>query len=111
MSQDAIRPTAHVLVVDDDPNVLALLSDALASFGYGMSPVTTGEQALDLAREKRFDVVLCNLRLQGMNGIVLTRAFCRMHPQIPVVLLTAFGDVEAGNAGRCDGEQGELFRG
>ena len=96
MSQDAIRPTAHVLVVDDDPNVLALLSDALTSFGYGMSPTTTGEQALDLAREKRFDVVLCNLRLQGMNGIVLTRAFCRMHPQVPVVLLTAFGDVEAG---------------
>lgn len=95
MSQDAVHPTAHVLVVDDDSDVLALLSDALTSFGYRVSPATTGEQALNLAREKKFDLILCDLRLQGMNGIVLTRAFCRMHPQVPVVLLTAYGDIEA----------------
>ena len=95
MSQDAVHSTAHVMVVDDDLDVLALLSDALAGFGYLVSSATSGEQALDLAKEKKFDLVLCDLRLQGMNGIVLTRALCRMHPQVPVVLLTAYGDIEA----------------
>ena len=96
MSRDPKRATAHVLVVDDEQDVLDQLSKALRGFGYTVSTATSGESALSLTRERRFDVVIADLCLERISGIQLTQALSRMHPQMPVVLMTAHGDVEAG---------------
>ena len=96
MSQEASYSTAQVMVVDDEPDVLDLLRDGLASFGYQVSTATNGEEALELARERKFDLALCGTRLRGINGMQLTATLSRMHPQMPVIHITAEGDVEAG---------------
>ena len=95
MSQEASCSTAHVMVVDDEPSVSDVLRDALVEFGYEVSTATNGEEALDLAREQRFDLALCDSHLPGMSGVQLTVALHRMHPQMSVILITAEGDAEA----------------
>ncbi len=85
----------HVLVVEHEEEMLNRLVNALRSYGYLVTAATNGEQALELAREHAFDLVLCDLYLQGMNGMSLTSALCRIHPQMPVVLITEFGDIQA----------------
>lgn len=86
----------HVLVVDDEESILDVLRDALEGCGYEVSATTSGEAALELVREHSFDLVLCDLYMQGMSGIQLTEILSRMHPQMPVVLITAFGEIDAG---------------
>ena len=95
MPREARMSPTHVLVVDDEPNLIELLSDALTSYGYRVSTADSGESALELSREHSFDLVLCDLYMTGMTGLQLTEALCRMHPHLPVVLITAFGDIEA----------------
>ena len=96
MSRQARRATAHVLVVDDEQDVLDQLSKALGRFGYTATTATSGESALRQTRERKFDLVIADLCLDGISGIQLTQALSRMHPQMPVVLMTARGDIEAG---------------
>ncbi len=96
MSHGMRRATAHVLVVDDEQDVLDQLSEALGRFGYTAATATSGESALRLTREQRFDLVIADLCLEGVSGIQLTQALSRMHPQMPVVLMTTHGDIEAG---------------
>jgi len=85
----------HVLVVDDEPDALSSLSDGLASHGYEVTSARSAEAALEAAKEHSFDLVLCDLYLDGMTGVQFTQAICRMHPQMPVVVITAWGDIEA----------------
>jgi len=85
----------HVLVVDDEPDALSSLSDALTSHGYEVTSADSAEAALEAAKECRFDLVLCDLYLDGMSGVQFTQTVCRMHPQMPVVVITAWGDIEA----------------
>jgi len=84
-----------VLVVDDEPDTLEVLREALELQGYDVYPAAGAQQALDLARARRFDLALCDLYLEKMDGLEFTRAVVKMHPQMPVVLMTTFGDTAA----------------
>jgi putative two-component system response regulator len=95
MLQKQSCAAAQVLVVDNDENVLSLLSEELARSVLKVYAARSGEQALELARERRIDLVLCDLYLQGMTGHHFARAVVRMHPQIPVVILAAWNDPES----------------
>lgn len=83
-----------ILLVDNDNDDLVSLTEKLENDGYQVSSATSGEHALDLIRESCFDLVLCNLHLQGMNGAQLTRAICRIHPQLPVIAMTTHNSIE-----------------
>jgi putative two-component system response regulator len=91
---DECRDT-QVLVVDDEPDALSSLADALTSHGYDVTSAQSAETALEIAKEHSFDLVLCDLYLGGMTGVQFTQALCRMHPQLPVVVITGWGDIEA----------------
>lgn len=84
----------RVLVVDDDPDTLESLRSALAGNGYQVSCVSSGEEAIEAVKECEYDIVLCDLYLQGMTGVEVTQCISRMHPHIPVVVITAWGDIE-----------------
>lgn len=86
--------TTRVLVVDDDVDALNAVSDALEEFGYEVARAASGERALEMAREIAFDVALCDLYMSGLTGMQLVRALSRIHPQMPIVLVTGSGDVE-----------------
>ncbi len=89
-----------ILVVDDERQ--ALLACRLALLAGGLGPVTDCEdphEALRLIQEKEFTLALLDLSMPGMSGEELLEAFRQKHPEMPIVILTAFNDAET--AMRC----------
>jgi len=88
-------PDAHVLVVDDSPEMVATLSRYLTDHGWKVSAAVGGEEALDAFGREPVDVVLTDLRMRGMDGIDVLEGVRRLDAGLPVVLMTAFGSVES----------------
>jgi DNA-binding NtrC family response regulator len=90
------RPTAtaHVLIVDDEPLIRATLAEYLAGEGFAVTACASGEEALALAQERRFEVVLCDVQLPGIDGIELLERLLKISPQTFVLLITAYATVE-----------------
>jgi DNA-binding response OmpR family regulator len=80
--------TERLLVVDDDPGLLDVVSYALEREGYEIVPVTTGEEALARARKEPFDVVVLDIMLPGRSGIDVLREL-RGESAVPIIMLTA----------------------
>ncbi|MEZ4438998.1 MAG: sigma-54 dependent transcriptional regulator [Polyangiaceae bacterium] len=87
--------TASVLVVDDDQEMCRLLQSGLEKLDVETVTATSSEQALRLFSERDFDAVLTDLRMGGRTGIELCRAINEQRPDVPVVVMTAFGSLEA----------------
>lgn len=83
-----------VLVVDDDAEMRELVSDVLSGRGHQIMTAGSGQEALKLLAEQDFAVVLTDLRMKGMLGTELLNEIKRLHPDIGVILMTAFGSVE-----------------
>jgi two-component system cell cycle sensor histidine kinase/response regulator CckA len=97
VSRGAGHGKADVLVVDDDPTVLAIMSDALATRGHSVRRATSGEQALELLRERPAALVLTDLAMPGMNGVALAQAVRSSWPATRIVLMSG-ADVAADDA-------------
>jgi len=82
-----------VLVVDDDPGVLRLLSIRLRSAGYEVSTAESGEAALSNLSGIRPDIVITDLKMDGMDGMALFEHIQRKHASLPVIILTAHGSI------------------
>jgi two-component system response regulator GlrR len=84
---------ARILVVDDDRDLLALITMRLQSAGYTVAQAASGEEALEIFRAERPRAVVTDLRMDGMDGHAL---FERLHaeaPSVPVIILTAHGTI------------------
>ncbi|MCW2776967.1 MAG: Alkaline phosphatase synthesis transcriptional regulatory protein phoP [Frankiales bacterium] len=81
-------PEARLLVVEDEPNILELLSMSLRFAGFEVTTASTGPDALNRARESKPDLVLLDVMLPGMDGFEVARTL-RRDQQVPVVFLTA----------------------
>ncbi len=90
----AAKPTgAKLLVVDDDPDMLRLLSMRLASSNYQVTAVTSAESALTQLEIEHPQLVLSDVRLPGRDGLALFDEIRKQHPTLPVILLTAHGTI------------------
>ena len=100
------RPRAHILLVDDDRDLLRLLSMRLQASGYQVSTAECIQAACTLLGIERFDLVLSDVRLPDGDGLALFEDIRRQHPALPVILLTAHGTipdaVEATSRGVAD---------
>jgi DNA-binding NtrC family response regulator len=83
-----------VLVVDDEVGMVTLLRNYLTREGYEIHTAPSGETALQLLEDHDCDVVLTDLRMGGMDGLALVRAIHATRPEIPVILMTAFGGID-----------------
>jgi DNA-binding response OmpR family regulator len=83
-----------VLVVDDDPDIRAVLEDYLARNDMRVTAVASGREMLEVFEEEAIDLVLLDVRLPGENGMVLAQAL-RERASVPIMLLT-------GNAEEAD---------
>ncbi len=83
-----------ILVVDDDPNILQLLEARLCLTGFTVWTATDGRQALEKMAEHDVDLVLSDVKMPGLSGKELLKEVTESWPGIPVVLLTAYGDVQ-----------------
>ena len=98
----------RILLVEDNPQNRRLAQFLLKSKGYIVYEATTGEQALELARTQRPDLILMDLQLPGLDGFAVTRMLKTdaATRDIPVVAMTAYamkGDREKALAEGCDG--------
>ncbi|MDQ0587586.1 response regulator [Variovorax beijingensis] len=84
---------ARLLVVDDDPDMLRLLSMRLSSVGYQVTAVTSAETALTQLEIEHPQLVLSDVRLPGRDGLQLFDEIRKRHPSLPVILLTAHGTI------------------
>lgn len=85
--------TKRVLLVDDDPDLLRLLSLRLTSAGYDVNTVETGSAALAKVPSFKPHVVVSDLRMDGMDGMALFEALHAQYPTLPVIIMTAHGTI------------------
>jgi DNA-binding NtrC family response regulator len=83
-----------ILIVDDEERLGTLLARSLARAGYGADYVREQEEALARLREGRYDALVTDLRMPGIDGLEMLRRAKRIDPGIEVVLMTAFATVD-----------------
>jgi two-component system response regulator GlrR len=82
-----------VLLVDDDPSILGVLEMRLKTEGYVVRCAASGEAAMAATEGQSFDVVVTDLRMDGMDGMELLKRLHARDAGLPVIILTAHGDV------------------
>lgn len=96
----------RILLVDDDEKLRRVLSVRLESLGYGVDAVASGEEALQALSNMEPALVLTDLKMPGLDGIELLERIQVLRPGLPVILITAHGDipeaVRATQAGAVD---------
>lgn len=90
-ADDRARPPARVLVVDDDEEMRSLLRLSLEFDGHHVTERDRGTDVLETLREATFDLIILDNKMPGLNGLDLLPILRREFPQVPVVLVTAFG--------------------
>jgi len=93
--QKARRGHGHILFIDDDENIVSVCKTMLTLLGYECMGVSGGEEALAVFVQDpdRFDAVITDLKMPGINGIYLARELLRIKPEIPIVLCTGDSDM------------------
>jgi DNA-binding response OmpR family regulator len=90
-NQDETPPRGAVMVVEDDPDMRAMLKDFLELEGYRVIDRVTGEQALSAIEAEAFTAVILDKEIPGMRGLDVLSVLRRRWPKLPVILITAFG--------------------
>lgn len=91
-AEDATLP--RILLVDDDENLLRLMTIRLQGEGYQVSTAEGGKEALKLLNTQTFDVVLSDLRMPGLDGLSLFEEIVALRRDVPVILMTAHGTIQ-----------------
>jgi two-component system, NtrC family, response regulator AtoC len=84
-------PQRSVLVVDDEAEIRALLSDLLGEEGYTVRTAGTGADAIDTIATELPDLVMMDVKLPDQDGIAVLKTLKREHPDLEVIVMTAFG--------------------
>jgi CheY-like chemotaxis protein len=83
----------RILIVDDEPDILKLLAEALAVRGYDVRLASSGDEALDIVdREDSINMVLLDVILPGRSGLETLKELKKRHPQLAVILMSAVTD-------------------
>jgi CheY-like chemotaxis protein len=91
-----IIPTGHeVLVVDDEAVVLTVLREALRRGGYRVTTAASAEEAIDLMRKRRFDLVLTDKNLPGASGMEVLRVAKSLTPAPAIVMITGYSSLDS----------------
>ena len=85
---------AHILIIDDDANTLASLSRAFRLSGHEVTVCDNAARALDLARARRFDLILSDVVMPGRDGITLLEDFRNGGVASPVVMMSGQATIE-----------------
>ena len=100
MLTPAAAPLRSVLIVDDQPMIQTVIRMMLETLGVEICEAGTGAQAVQVCRDRRFDVVLMDMQMPGMDGLQATRAIRRLEamvgrPPCRIVMLTGHADEDS----------------
>jgi two-component system response regulator GlrR len=99
-----------ILVVDDDQSILTLMKMRLEVEGYEVTASMSPERALEIARESLFDMALLDYRLGGRSGVALMEDLLGIYPEMPIIILTAYGSIEGAVEAMKRGAYGYLTK-
>src|SRR5674476_891477 len=85
----------RILVIDDDPGFRELLTAILSDEGYEVESGTSIADAMRLSAVRQYNLVISDLRLPDGSGIEILRWFSEQAPNVPVIVITAFGTFES----------------
>jgi two-component system, cell cycle sensor histidine kinase and response regulator CckA len=91
---ESVGGTENILLVDDEIEIVSLLKDTLAAFGYNVFATHDTTEAQRLFRTYPIDLVLTDLTMPGMTGIALAQVLKAIRPKVPIVLCTGFSDTK-----------------
>ncbi|MGH7260728.1 MAG: response regulator, partial [Nitrospiraceae bacterium] len=100
----------HVLVIDDDQGLLKLLTMRLTAMGFAVQACHDARTALEEARHRRFDLALTDLRLAEQDGLAVMEELKEIHPDLPVLILTAHGSIPSAVEAMRKGAVGYLTK-
>jgi DNA-binding NtrC family response regulator len=93
----------RILIVDDEKSMCQYLSIMLKKEGYQVKTTNNGKKAVQLVKESNFDVLITDIRMEGMDGIEVLAAVKEVDPTLPVIIMTAYASqktaIEALNRG------------
>ncbi|WP_106769470.1 response regulator [Paenibacillus faecalis] len=83
-----------VLIVDDQNGIRILLMEVFSSEGYETYQAANGKIALDIVRKQEPDLVLLDMKIPGMDGLEILKHIKQMNPDIKVIMMTAYGELD-----------------
>jgi len=93
------KDTVNILLVDDEPLVLNSLSGLLKEFGYSVTPCRNGREAMERFKENNVDIVLTDIKMPQISGIELLERIHDVRKETPVILMTAYAQMDMAVAG------------
>ena len=91
---DRDRLSFRILVVDDELIVRDSLKEWLSEEGFGVDMAGSGTEALDRLSEEKFDLMLLDIKMTGMDGVEVLRRAKDLHPELTVIMMTAYATVD-----------------
>jgi signal transduction histidine kinase/ActR/RegA family two-component response regulator len=88
------KKIGRILVVDDEPGICDLLSYELSSQGYDVLTASNGEEALELVKKDRFNVIVSDMKMPKMDGLETLDAVKKVDPDVEVIMATGYGTIE-----------------
>ncbi len=88
-------PKSRVLIVDDSSEMVQAISKYLTAHGFDTAIATSGDDALEEVRATPPDAIITDLRMDGLDGLDVLEIVRKEYPEMPVVIMTAFGSVES----------------
>jgi two-component system response regulator AtoC len=89
-----VPESAHLLLVDDEDGLRTVMAERLADAGYTVTEASSGEQALEKLGRFAFDIIICDLRLPGIDGRQVLAEALQRYPGIIGIVVTGFGTVK-----------------
>lgn len=83
-----------ILIVDDDIQVLSSYERGLGESGYNITAVKSGEEALKSLKEQKYDLVLADIIMEGINGLTVLEEAKKLSPDTVVILISGYGSIE-----------------
>lgn len=83
-----------VLIVDDQPGIRLLLEELFKRENYHTMSAQNGGEALQIIAEEELDCVLLDMKMPGIDGIEVLRRLKEERPELPVIMMTAYGELE-----------------
>ncbi|WP_025746001.1 response regulator transcription factor [Kallotenue papyrolyticum] len=90
-----MQPSAHILLVDDEAPIRLTLGALLRRAGYQVTTAASGEDAVALLDHHRFDLLLVDLKMPGIDGMAVVRAAQERDPDAVIIILTGHGTLES----------------
>lgn len=85
----------RIILVDDDKHAIETLSKLLSEDGYEVDVCFNGKEAMEKMKRSRYDVIVTDLRMPEMGGLELLKNIKKINPELPVIIITAFGEVDS----------------